>query len=127
MRRSVTAIDSNASRIACDKRTLVLTVSSGFFAMPERTTRPQRMQGLPKVTKEPLCRLWSLYTLDDMTYKRPNKAYKTYLSETLKQNAAEDSRASTLRSIHRIARLASDYRGVYCDAVKRVMEFERKS
>jgi hypothetical protein len=41
-------------------------------------------------------------------------------------SAADDRKATLLRSIHRISCMASDYRTVYTDAVKRVIERERK-
>ena len=64
-----------------------------------------------------------------MTYKRRNHAFNARLvslAERIKTEAADDSWAPKIRSIYKIARLAQDYRTVYCDAVKRVMEGERK-
>ncbi|MGC2101373.1 MAG: hypothetical protein WA651_13425 [Candidatus Sulfotelmatobacter sp.] len=62
------------------------------------------------------------------SYRRKNHAFNArlgYLSETLKANAADDHNATLLRSIWKISRLASDPRAVFCDAIKRVMEYER--
>lgn len=64
------------------------------------------------------------YTTD----KRLSTEFKSrlvYLAEELAANAADDSRANILRSVHKIARLASDYRSVYVDACRRILEAER--
>ena len=63
-------------------------------------------------------------------YRRKNHTFNArlaFVADTLKANAADDHNAALLRSIWKISRLASDPRAVFCDAVKRVMEFERKS
>jgi hypothetical protein len=55
-------------------------------------------------------------------YKRRNPTFDArlvFIANTLEANAADDAIASLLKSIHRIASLASDYRAVYCDAVRR--------
>jgi hypothetical protein len=62
------------------------------------------------------------------TYTRPNYEFKArlvFMADALTVNAQDDRNASILKAIYKIARLAQDYRTVYCDAVKRVMEWER--
>lgn len=48
------------------------------------------------------------------------------LAERIEAGVNDDHNADKLKAIYKIARLAQDYRTVYCDAVKRVMEGERK-
>ena len=84
------------------------------------------------VTKDVLTHLCThVYSRDMSTchYKPEQGAFDARLcfmrGTSVLANAADDSRAGKLKAIHKIACLAEDYRQVYTDAVKRVMEWER--
>jgi hypothetical protein len=50
---------------------------------------------------------------------------RVVITEALRASVADDSKAAKLHAIHLIACMSSDYRVVYCDAVKRVIELQK--
>jgi hypothetical protein len=49
------------------------------------------------------------------------------LAERIEAGIIDDTNATLLRSAWKISRLASDFRGVYCMAVSRVINAERST
>ena len=67
-------------------------------------------------------------TLPMSTYHYPAENFNhrlLALAERIERGVTDDHNANLLKSIHKIASFADDYRSVYCLAIKRVIEAER--